>query len=216
MSNEQYQIQNTLQKLPDSETANWQGKTTDWLGRTYDVNNSGKEYEDKDLITTSSTGWIKPDKLYVMGESKLVQNEMKKDNGWEKNGYEIAKKTLLEASLTESQRQYFYDYNYVPRSIEHFDVTGDGVTETVVTSLPLGCGACADFFMTIFTDSGIYNFGTDEGTIVEAESQNGFYLINRSYLSKNTRSMTIRKYVWNNGNFIMSAKKEIQMTPTDK
>ena len=47
-------------------------------------------------------------------------------------------------------RKIFYDNNYVPRSVEHFDVTGDGIAETVVTSLTLGCGRCVDFYMTIF------------------------------------------------------------------
>lgn len=75
-SNEQFQNQNTLQKLFDSETADWQGKTTDWLGRIFDVNNPGKEFEGKDLKMVSSTSWIIPDESYKIDKGDLVKVEM--------------------------------------------------------------------------------------------------------------------------------------------
>ena len=207
-SNVQFQNQSTLRKLSDGETANWQGKTTDWLGRTFDVNNPGKEFESKDLKIDSSTGWIIPNKPYTIDKGDLVKVEMVENNNWD--SYPEAKNILNEADLSTVQKQYFYDNNYVPRSVERFDVTGDGISETAVTSLTLGCGRCVDFYITIFTSEGKYIAITNQGTILKTENGNGFYLINYDWSSKR-RIVNISKYKWDKSLFTEVARKEIVM-----
>ncbi len=194
------------QNLSDSETADWQGKTTDWLGRTFDVNNPGKEFESKDLKIDSSTGWTIPNKPYTIDKGDLEKVEM--SNEYSRKNNSIAKNTLNETDLSTSQKKYFYDNNYVPRSVEHFDVTGDGIAETVVTSLTLGCGRCVDFYMTIFSTEGKYNMRTTEGIIIKSENGNGFYLINIDYPSIGT-TISISKYKWDKSLFTEVARKEI-------
>lgn len=199
------QTQNVLQKIPEAETASWQGKTTDWLGRTYDVNNDGNEYVDKDLKIASYADWIVPNKPYVINKGNLEKINVEK--GWD--SYLKAKNILNKADLTDIQKQYFYDNNYVPRSVEHFDVTGDGVVETVVTSLTLGCSACVDFYMTIFTNEGKYIARASEGTIIKTENGNGFYLTNYYGTSKIGVTIFISKYTWDKTLFTEIAKKEL-------
>lgn len=205
-SNGLSQDQNTIRKLSDGETANWQGKTTDWLGRTFDVNNTDKEFEGKDLKMISSTGWTIPDEPNTIDKGDLVKVEMIENNNWD--SYPKAKNILNEADLSAVQKQYFYDNNYVPRSVERFDVTGDGISETAVTSLTLGCGRCVDFYMTIFTSEGKYIAITNQGTILKTENGNGFYLINYDWSSKRT-IINISKYKWGKSLFTEVARKEM-------
>lgn len=202
----QLQDQNTLQKLSNGETANWKGKTTDWLGRTFDVNNTDKEFEGKDLKIISSTGWTIPGEPYTIAKGDLIKVEMVENNNWD--SYPEAKIILNEADLSAVQKLYFYDNNYVPRSVEHYDITGDGIAETVATSLTLGCGRCVDFHITIFTSEGKYIATTNQGTILKTENGNGFYLINYDWSSKRT-IINISKYKWDRSQFSETARKEI-------
>ncbi|KKT42647.1 MAG: hypothetical protein UW64_C0016G0009 [Microgenomates group bacterium GW2011_GWC1_44_37] len=197
-------------KIPDTETAKWQGKTTDWLGRTFDVNNSGKEYDGKSLKQVFSSGWMKPNDPYTIDKGDLEKVEMSENNSWKT--FPEQKISLDKADISIAQRQYFYDNNYVPRSVEHFDVTGDGVAETVVTSLSLGCGRCVDFYITIFTNESKYIAIQREGSIIKTENGNGFYLVDIDYSSDNT-TINFSKYKWNNSKFTEIARKEtIYMT----
>lgn len=209
-SSVQLQDPNTLRKLSNGETANWKGKTTDWLGRTFDVNNAGKEFEGKDLKMISSTGWTIPDEPNTIDKGDLVKVEMVENNNWD--SYPKAKNILNEADLSTVQKQYFYDNNYVPRSVEHFDVTGDGISETAVTSLTLGCGRCVDFYITIFTGEGKYIAIINQGTLLKTENGNGFYLINYDWSSKRT-IINISKYKWDKSLFTEVARKEIVLNP---
>jgi len=199
-----------VSKIPDTETAKWQGKTSDWLGRTFDVNNNGKEFTEKGYTFISSTGWTIPKEPYAVDKGDLVKVEMNEGNNWET--YPEQKTLLNKANLLSTQRQYFYDNNYVPRSVEHFDVTGDGVAETVVTSLSLGCGRCVDFYFTIFTNEGIYTARQREGAIIKTENGNGFYLVDIDYPVEGT-TLTISKYKWVESTFVQVARKEVVYTP---
>lgn len=190
------------QDLTNIETDSWNSKTTDWLNRTYNVNNLGNEYEDSNSKVSCSFGWTKSISPFVIDEGNLVKNEMNDNLNWD--SYPETKNILLKSNLSENQKQYFYDNNYVPRSIERFDVTGDGITETIVTSLPLGCGRCVGFYMTIFTKNGIYNAGTNQGTIIKTKNGNGFYLTNNDL-----QYINITKYEWDKNRFIEVAQKEI-------
>lgn len=192
------------QKIPDVETANWRGKAIDWLGRTFDITGPGKDSEGKDLNMVSQTDWTISGDPFTIEEGDLEKVNMNDGLGW--NTYPEAKETLNEANVSSLQRKYFYDHNYVPRSVEHYDVTGDGISETVVTSLTLGCGRCVDFYMTIFTNKGKYNMGTKEGAIIKAENGNGFYLINTDWDSGRTL-VDIRRYKWDGTLFTEVAKK---------
>ena len=211
-------IEIVREKLPNTETAGWKGKTTDWLGRTYDVNNPGKEYEDDNSRVASYTGWTISGDPYTINKGDLQKVEEIEINWDDYTNKKIvseaelavveAKTAAVEAKLTSVQKQYFYDNNYVPRSVERFDVTGDGIAETIVTSLTLGCGRCVDFFMTIFTKNGKYNARTNQGTIIKTENGNGFYLTNDDW-NNNRSTIDIRKYKWGNSLFTEVARKEV-------
>ena len=195
--------------VSEYETEKWHGKTTDWLGRTFDVNNPGKEYVfvKEGLRYVSSTGWTIPNFPHSITKGDLEQVEMGEDYlGWGERSE--TKKVFGKYDLTASQKQYFIDRNYTPVSIGHFDVTGDGTKETIMTSGTLGCGACVDFYMTIFTDKGNYVLRTNQGAIIKAEDGNGFYLTDYDWNSGKT-TVDISKYKWDKSVFIEIARKEI-------
>lgn len=198
------------QKLPDIETAGWQGKITDWLGRTFDINEPGKDSGGKDLKMVSQTAWTISGDPFTIEEGSLEKVIMGDGLGWDT--YPKAKEILGEANLSALQKRYFYDHNYVPRSVEHYDVTGDGIAETVVTSLTLGCGRCVGFYMTIFTTKGKYNMGTNQGAIIKAEDGNGFYLINDDWGPAKI-FVGINRYKWDGTLFREEAEKEMVLEP---
>lgn len=196
--------QNSAQsKYTNDGTSMWQGKTTDWLGRKFDVNNFGNEYVSIKQKQISNTGWFKPANPVTISTGDLEKNEMNEGNlGWSSRN--DTKKVFDKFDLSESEKKYFIENNYTPVSVSHFDVTGDGVDETVVTSESLGCGTCVNFYMTIFKKTVKFNGVTREGVIIKTENGDGFYLVDVSYPTR----ISFSKYSWNGSWFIEIARKE--------
>lgn len=185
-------------------------KTVTWLGHTYDVDNPGHEFEDKTLRIISSSDWSISSKPYFISSGDLENVEMDEGNSWE--SYSKAKEILKDLDLSNEQRKYFYDNNYVPRVVEKFDVTGDGVSETIVTSLTLGCGRCVDFYFVIFMNDRRFIARASEGALLKTKNGNGFYLTNY-FWSKTGTTIYISKYNWNKSLFTETARKEIELVP---
>lgn len=184
-----------------------QTQTTDWLDRTYDPENTRKEFESSSEKTLTSTGWMKPKNPYsISSGNKNLKIVLKKD-------YIVPsslKSNLEKFNLSLNQSQHLIDFNYAPRSVVYFDVTGDGKSETVITSVGVGCGRCVDFYISIFTDKGIFDMKVNEGAIVPRQDGNGFYLTDY-FWGKENSTVKISKYVLEQNQFKEILRKTLTL-----
>jgi len=207
---------NNLVKVINNNSIS-QTKTTDWLGRTYDPENTGKEFDSASEKTLTSTGWKKPQESYTISSGNSDLKVILKDD------YVIPSShnnTLDLFDLSSTQMQHIIDYNYTFRSIVHYDVTGDGEKETIITSVGLGCGTCVDFYISVFTDKEVFVMRVNEGAIVPRQDGNGFYLANYYWggvpsLNKNSR-LEISKYSFEQNQFKEIARKTVTLIAKDK